>query len=173
MNLQRQFRCIQQPFETADVCDGFVQASPARRYSTAIVARYKTFEGRLKASGQINCPEACYQEHIQLDDSIQIDSIIRDIPGCYAHVADLLIASTDQESHQSDLDLVSSKLSEHGIVSACAFFTGRPLLPSGSNYVDRDRTPPHVPVPDTITASVPKYHARSGIRTHAHIRGPG
>ncbi|GBM90891.1 Transposon Ty3-I Gag-Pol polyprotein [Araneus ventricosus] len=44
------------------------------------------------------------------------DSIIRDIPSCYAYVDDLLIASVDQESHKSDLDLVFSKLSEHGIV---------------------------------------------------------
>ncbi|GBN78102.1 hypothetical protein AVEN_194688-1 [Araneus ventricosus] len=45
-----------------------------------------------------------------------MDSIIRDIPSCYAYVDDLLIASVDQESHKSDLDLVFSKLSEHGIV---------------------------------------------------------
>ncbi|GBM26229.1 hypothetical protein AVEN_274743-1 [Araneus ventricosus] len=45
-----------------------------------------------------------------------IDSIIRDIPSCYAYVDDLLIASAEQESHKSDLDLVFSKLSEHGIV---------------------------------------------------------
>ncbi|GBN80217.1 Transposon Ty3-I Gag-Pol polyprotein [Araneus ventricosus] len=45
-----------------------------------------------------------------------IDSIIRDIPSCYAYVDDLLIASVDQESHKSDLDLVFTKLSEHGIV---------------------------------------------------------
>ncbi|GBM38044.1 Transposon Tf2-8 polyprotein [Araneus ventricosus] len=48
--------------------------------------------------------------------SVQIDSIIRDIPSCYAYVAGLLIASTDQESHKSDLDLVFSKLREYGIV---------------------------------------------------------
>ncbi|GBO06263.1 Transposon Ty3-I Gag-Pol polyprotein [Araneus ventricosus] len=45
-----------------------------------------------------------------------IDSIIRDIPSCYAYVDDLWIASAEQESHKSDLDLVFSKLSEHGIV---------------------------------------------------------
>ncbi|GFT32760.1 transposon Tf2-6 polyprotein [Trichonephila clavipes] len=45
-----------------------------------------------------------------------IDSIIRDIPCCYAYVDDLLIASADHESHKRDLDLVFSKLGEHGII---------------------------------------------------------
>ncbi|GFX90884.1 retrovirus-related Pol polyprotein from transposon opus [Trichonephila clavipes] len=39
-----------------------------------------------------------------------IDSIIRDIPCCYAYVDDLLIACADHESHKRDLDLVFSKL---------------------------------------------------------------
>ncbi|GBN16472.1 hypothetical protein AVEN_196927-1 [Araneus ventricosus] len=45
-----------------------------------------------------------------------IESIIRDIPSCYAYVDDLLIASMDQESHKSNIDLVFSKPIEHGIV---------------------------------------------------------
>ncbi|GFY21421.1 retrovirus-related Pol polyprotein from transposon opus [Trichonephila clavipes] len=45
-----------------------------------------------------------------------IDSIIRDIPCCYAYVDDLLITSADHESHKRDLDLVFSKLGEHGII---------------------------------------------------------
>ncbi|GFU61422.1 retrovirus-related Pol polyprotein from transposon opus [Trichonephila clavipes] len=45
-----------------------------------------------------------------------IDSIIRDIPCCYACVDDLLIASADHESHKRDLNLVFSKLGEHGII---------------------------------------------------------
>ncbi|GFU63849.1 retrovirus-related Pol polyprotein from transposon opus [Trichonephila clavipes] len=45
-----------------------------------------------------------------------IDSIIRDIPCCYAYVDDLLIASADHESHKIDLDLAFSKLGEHGII---------------------------------------------------------
>ncbi|GBL82098.1 Retrovirus-related Pol polyprotein from transposon 297 [Araneus ventricosus] len=45
-----------------------------------------------------------------------IDIFIRIIPSCYSYVDDLLIDSVDQESHKSDLDLVFSKLSEHGIV---------------------------------------------------------
>ncbi|GBO03234.1 hypothetical protein AVEN_174963-1 [Araneus ventricosus] len=51
-----------------------------------------------------------------------IDSIIRNIPSCYAYV-DYLIASTDQESHMNDLDLVFNKLSEHGIVELRRFLT--------------------------------------------------
>ncbi|GFU85653.1 retrovirus-related Pol polyprotein from transposon opus [Trichonephila clavipes] len=42
-------------------------------------------------------------------------SIIRDIPCCYASVDDL-IAFADHESHKRDLDLVFSKLGEHGII---------------------------------------------------------
>ncbi|GBM51607.1 hypothetical protein AVEN_146258-1 [Araneus ventricosus] len=45
-----------------------------------------------------------------------IGIIIRDIPSCYAYVDDLLIVSTDQESHNSNIDLVFSKPIEHGIV---------------------------------------------------------
>ncbi|GFU75780.1 hypothetical protein TNCV_1652401 [Trichonephila clavipes] len=45
-----------------------------------------------------------------------IDSIVRDIPCCYAYVDDLLIASADHESHKRDLDLIFSKLGEHRII---------------------------------------------------------
>ncbi|GFU00220.1 transposon Ty3-I Gag-Pol polyprotein [Nephila pilipes] len=45
-----------------------------------------------------------------------IDSIITDIACCYAYVNDLLISSSDAESHKNDLELVFRRLIDHGIV---------------------------------------------------------
>ncbi|GBL86025.1 hypothetical protein AVEN_89082-1 [Araneus ventricosus] len=82
-----------------------------------------------------------------------IDSIIRDIPSCYAYVDDLLTVSTDQESHKSDLDLVFSKLSEHGIVvnpQKCVFVQselkvlGFPVFPSLSKFLGVEQYHPKV-----------------------------
>ncbi|GFV61284.1 retrovirus-related Pol polyprotein from transposon 17.6 [Trichonephila clavipes] len=76
-----------------------------------------------------------------------IDSIIRDIPCCYAYVDDLLIASVDHESHKRDLDLVFRKLGEHGIIvnpQKCVFGAAEEqacLHDLVKNKVKRDNTP--------------------------------
>ncbi|GBL84767.1 hypothetical protein AVEN_93809-1 [Araneus ventricosus] len=80
--------------------------NPQNIHKTAVMTPIGLFEYVFK-TGLRNAAETTQR---------YIDSVIRDISSCYAYVDDLLIASTDQESHKSDFDLVFSKLSEHGIV---------------------------------------------------------
>ncbi|GFW39668.1 transposon Tf2-9 polyprotein [Trichonephila clavipes] len=55
------------------------------------------------------------RESNQLSGRCVIKALLRCLC-CYAYVDDLLIASADHESHKRDLDLVFSKLGEHGII---------------------------------------------------------
>ena len=53
-----------------------------------------------------------------------IDSVIVDIPGCFAYLDDLLLYSKDMESHLKLMDTVFSKLAKAGLVlalSKCEF----------------------------------------------------
>ncbi|GBN09928.1 Retrovirus-related Pol polyprotein from transposon opus [Araneus ventricosus] len=81
--------------------------NPRDIHKTAVITPIGLFEYVLMTFGLRNAAQTMQR---------CIDSIIRGIPSCYAYVDDLLIASVDQESHKSDLDLVFSKLSDHGIV---------------------------------------------------------
>ncbi|GBN12077.1 Transposon Ty3-I Gag-Pol polyprotein [Araneus ventricosus] len=84
-----------------------IPMNPRDIHKTAVITPIGLFEYVFMTFGLRNAAQTMQR---------YIDSIIRDIPSCYAYVDDLLIASVDQESHKSDLDLVFSKLSEHGIV---------------------------------------------------------
>ncbi|GBN42301.1 Transposon Ty3-I Gag-Pol polyprotein [Araneus ventricosus] len=81
--------------------------NPRDIHKTAVITPIGLFEYVLMTFGLRNAAQTIQR---------YIDSIIREIPSCYAYVDDLLIASVDQESHKSDLDLVFSKLCVHGIV---------------------------------------------------------
>ncbi|GBO40756.1 hypothetical protein AVEN_168913-1 [Araneus ventricosus] len=81
--------------------------NPQNIYKTAVITQIGLFEYVFMTFGLRNAAQTMQR---------YMNSIIRDIPSCYAYVDDLLIASVDQESHKSDIDLVFSKLSEHGIV---------------------------------------------------------
>ncbi|GBO41428.1 Transposon Ty3-I Gag-Pol polyprotein [Araneus ventricosus] len=81
--------------------------NPRDIHKTAVITPIGLFEYVFMTFGLRNAAQTMQR---------YIDSIIRDIPSCYAYVDDLLIASVDEESHKSDLDLVFSKLREHGIV---------------------------------------------------------
>ena len=53
-----------------------------------------------------------------------IDSVVGDIPGCFAYLDDLLLYTKDQQSHLELLDTVFRKLSEAGLslaLSKCEF----------------------------------------------------
>ncbi|GBM50424.1 Retrovirus-related Pol polyprotein from transposon opus [Araneus ventricosus] len=84
-----------------------IPMNPRDIHKTAVITPIGLFEYVFMTFGLRNAAQTMQR---------YIDSIIRDIPSCYAYVDDLLISSVDQESHKSDLDLVFSKLSEHGIV---------------------------------------------------------
>ncbi|GBM97987.1 Pro-Pol polyprotein [Araneus ventricosus] len=81
--------------------------NPRDIHKTAVITPIGLFEYVFMTFGLRNAAQTMQR---------YIDSIIRDIPSCYAYVDDLLIASLVQESHKSDLDLVFRKLSERGIV---------------------------------------------------------
>ncbi|GBM51144.1 Retrovirus-related Pol polyprotein from transposon opus [Araneus ventricosus] len=81
--------------------------NPLEIHKTAVITPIGLFEYVFMTFGLRNAAQTMQR---------YIDSIIRGISRCYAYVDDMLIASVDQESHKSDLGLVFSKLSEHGIV---------------------------------------------------------
>ena len=44
-----------------------------------------------------------------------IENIIRGLDGCYAYLDDILVASTDQNSHKQELSRLFERLSDHEI----------------------------------------------------------
>ena len=53
-----------------------------------------------------------------------IDSVVGDIPGCFAYLDDLLLYTKDEESHVALLEKVFKKLSDAGLalaLSKCQF----------------------------------------------------
>ncbi|GBM83304.1 Transposon Ty3-I Gag-Pol polyprotein [Araneus ventricosus] len=79
-----------------------IPMNPLDIHKTAVITPIGLFEYVFMTFGLRNAAQTMQR---------YIDSIIRDIPSCYAYVDDLLIPSVDQESHKSDLHSVFSKLS--------------------------------------------------------------
>ena len=85
------------------------------RHKTCVTTPWGMYNFKRLSMGMSNSAQA-FQRYI--------DSVIADIPGCFAYLDDLLLYSKDTQSHLQLLDTVFSKLAKAGLVlalSKCQF----------------------------------------------------